>query len=77
MLVVLVVINFLIVYWGTINLGIYGGRNSLLGWNLLGRKKLLVQEQATAADSTDLTNHGQRPGTVSSTNLLLTCSDDD
>jgi len=76
-LVALVVINFLIVYWGTVNLGIYGGRDSLLGWNLLGRKKLLVQEQAAAADSTNLTSPGQRPGTVSSTNLVLTCSDDD
>ena len=76
-LVALVVINFLIVYWGTVNLGIYGGRDSLLGWNLLGRKKLLVQEQATAADSTGLTSPGQPSGAVSSTNLLLTCSDDD
>ena len=76
-LVSLVVINFLIVYWGTINLGIYGGRDSLLGWNLLGRKKLLIQEQVAAADSTDLTSPSQRPGAVSSTNLLLTCSDDD
>jgi len=70
-LVALVVVNFLIVYWGTVNLGIYGGRDSLLGWNLLGRKKLLVQEQT--ADSTELI----RPGTVSSSNLVLTCSDDD
>jgi S1-C subfamily serine protease len=76
-LVALVVVNFLIVYWGTVNLGIYGGRDTLLGWNLLGRKKLLVQEQVLAADSTDLTIPSQRPGTVSSTNLLLTCSDDD
>jgi len=76
-LVALVVINFLIVYWGTVNLGIYGGRDRLLGWNLLGRKKLLVAEQATAADGTDLTSPGQRPDTVSSTNLILTCSDDD
>jgi serine protease Do len=48
-----------------------------LGWNLLGRKKLLVQEQAAAADSTDLASPGLRPGAVSSSNLLLTCSDDD
>ena len=76
-LVALVVINFLIVYWGTVNLGIYGGRDSLLGWNLLGRKKLLVQEQATAAETSELTNPGQRPNTFSSANLVLTCSDDD
>jgi S1-C subfamily serine protease len=76
-LVALVVINFLIVYWGTVNLGIYGGRDSFLGWNLLGRKKLLIQEQAAIADSTDLTNPSQRPGAVSSSNLVLTCSDDD
>jgi len=77
-LVALVVINFLIVYWGTVNLGIYGGRDSLFGWNLLGRKKLLVQEQNTAAAAgTDLTSPGQRPNAVSSSNLVLTCSDDD
>ena len=76
-LVALVVINFLIVYWGTVNLGIYGGRDSLLGWNLLGRKKLLVQEQAAAAETSELTNPGQRPNTFSSANLVLTCSDDD
>jgi S1-C subfamily serine protease len=76
-LVALVVVNFLIVYWGTVNLGIYGGRDSLLGWNLLGRKKLLVQEQNAAAEGTDLTMPGLRPGAVSSNNLLLTCSDDD
>jgi len=76
-LAALVVINFLIVYWGTVNLGIYGGRDSLLGWNLLGRKKLLVQEQATAAETSELINPGQRPNTISSANLVLTCSDDD
>jgi len=76
-LAALVVINFLIVYWGTVNLGIYGGRDSLLGWNLLGRKKLLVQEQAATATNTDLTNPAQRPNAVSSSNLVLTCSDDD
>ena len=76
-LVGLVVINFLIVYWGTVNLGIYGGRSSLLGWNLLGRKKLLLQEHTTAADADELTNPAQRPNTISSANLVLTCSDDD
>jgi S1-C subfamily serine protease len=76
-LVALVVINFLIVYWGTVNLGIYGGRDSLFGWNLLGRKKLLLQEQAALAESADLTSPGQRPSAVSSSNFVLTCSDDD
>jgi len=76
-LVALVVINFLIVYWGTINLGIYGTRSSLLGWDLLQRKKLLLQEQTTAADADALTSPGQRPNTISSANLVLTCSDDD
>ena len=76
-LVALVVINFLIVYWGTVNLGIYGGRSSLLGWNLLGRKKLLLQERVEAADTDELTDPDQRPNTISSANLVLTCSDDD
>ncbi len=75
-LVALVVVNFLIVYWGTVNLGIYGTRDSLLGWNLL-RKKVLLQEQTIAADADALTSPGQRPGTVASSNLVLTCSDDD
>ena len=66
-LVALVVVNFLIVYWGTVNLGIYGARDSLLGWNLL-RKKALLQEQTTAADADALTSPGQHPGTVSSSN---------
>jgi serine protease Do len=38
---------------------------------------LLVQEQATAGISDELTNPGQRPNTVSGANLVLTCSDDD
>ena len=78
-LVGLVVINFLIVYWGTVNLGIYGTRSSLLKLDLLSRKKLLVQEQTTAtnADTDALTSPGQRPNTISSANLVLTCSDDD
>jgi S1-C subfamily serine protease len=75
-LVGLVVINFLIVYWGTVNLGIYGGRDSLFGWNLL-RKKQLVQEHTTAGMSDELASPGQRPGSVSSANLVLTCSEDD
>jgi len=76
-LVALVVINFLIVYWGTVNLGIYGTRGSFLRWDLFGRKKQLVQEQTTAGVSDELTDPGQRPDTVSSANLVLTCSDDD
>ena len=76
-LVALVVINFLIVYWGTVNLGIYGTRSSLLKWDLLGRKKLLVQEQTTAGILDELTNPGQRPNAISSANLVLTCADDD
>ena len=75
-LVGLVVINFLIVYWGTVNLGIYGGRDSLFGWNLL-RKKQIIQEQTTAGISDEPATPGQRPGTFSSANLVLTCSDDD
>ena len=77
-LVALVVINFLIVYWGTVNLGIYGTRSSLLGWDLLQRKKLLLHEQTAVNVEVDtVTSPGQRPGTVASSNLVLTCSDDD
>jgi len=77
-LVALVVINFLIVYWGTVNLGIYGTRSSLLGWDLLQRKKLLLHEQTAVDVEVDtVTSPGQRPGTVASSNLVLTCSDDD
>ena len=76
-LVALVAINFLIVYWGTVNLGIYGTRSSLLKWDLLGRKKLLVQEQTTAGVSDEPASLGQRPSTVASSNLVLTCADDD
>lgn len=76
-LAALVVINFLIVYWGTVNLGIYGRGGSLLGWNLLQRKKLLLQEQTTAGTLAEQANLPQRPAGVSSTSLMLTCSDDD
>jgi len=76
-LVGLVVINFLIVYWGTVNLGIYGGRSSLLKWDLLGRKKLLVQEHTTAGVSEEPASLSQRPNKAASTNLVLTCADDD
>ncbi len=78
-LVALVVVNFLIVYWGTINLGIYGTRSSFLRWDLLQRKKLPLQEQTTAVnvEVDTLTQSGQRPSTVASNNLVLTCADDD
>ena len=55
--------NFLLVYWGTINLGLYGFAGSILGADTLQRKKVLVQEQAGNA--------------VSSSALRLTCGDDD
>ena len=78
-LMALVVVNFLIVYWSTINMGIYGTRSSFLKWDLLQRKKLLLQEQTTAANAAadTLTKPGQRASTVASTNLILTCADDD
>ena len=77
-LVALVAINFLIVYWGTVNLGIYGGRDSLLGWNLLKHKTLLGEQTATLdADADTLAVPGQRSGVASSANLVLTCADDD
>jgi len=76
-LVALVVINFLIVYWGTVNLGIYGGRDSVLGWNLLGRKKLPLAERNTTAAGSEAAIPGKGASSVSSTNLILTCSDDD
>ena len=75
-LVALVAINFLIVYWGTINLGIYGTHNSIFGWDLLRRKKVLLQEQAQAGIETPA-NPAQRPSAMSSPNLRLVCSDDD
>lgn len=52
-LIALIVANLVIVYWGTVNLGIYGGRNWIFGGDLLRRKKLL-QEQGQVAESTDL-----------------------
>ena len=78
-LVALVVINFLVVYWSTINMGIYGTRSSFLKWDLLQRKKVLLQEQTTAANVAvdTLTKPGQRPSAVASNNLVLTCADDD
>ena len=77
-LVALVVINFLIVYWGTVNLGIYGTRSSLLGWNLLKHKTLLGEQTATVDTDVDvLAIPGQRASAASSANLVLTCADDD
>ena len=79
-LVALVAINFLIVYWGTVNLGIYGTRSSLLGWNLLKHKTLLGEQTATLdadADTDTLAIPGQRSGVASSANMVLTCADND
>jgi len=84
-LIALITVNLLIVYWGTVNLGIYGAgfpqggvpRNSIFGWDLLRRKKLLLQEQIQASDAEGLVNPGQRSNAVSSPNLRLVCSDDD
>lgn len=84
-LIALITVNLLIVYWGTVNLGIYGAgfpqdgvpRNSIFGWDLLRRKKLLLQEQTQASDAEGLANPGQRSNAVSTPNLKLVCSDDD
>lgn len=76
-LIALVTVNLLIVYWGTVNLGIYGARNSIFGWDLLPRKKLLLQEQTQASDAEGLANPVQRSNDVSSPHLRLVCSDDD
>jgi len=85
LLIALITVNLLIVYWGTVNLGIYGAgfpqggipRNSIFGWDLLRRKKLLLQEQTQASDAEGLANPGQHSNAVSSPNLRLVCSDDD
>lgn len=76
-LIALIAVNFLIVYWGTVNLGIHSARNSILGWDLLRREKLLSQKQTQASDAERLANLGQRPNAISSPNLRLVCSDDD
>jgi len=76
-LTALVAINFLVVYWGTVNLGIYGAHNSIFGWDLLRREKLLLQEQTKALGAGISTNSSQQLGAVSSPNLRLVCSDDD
>jgi len=76
-LIALITVNLLIVYWGTVNLGIYGTHNSIFGWDLLRRKKLLLQEQTQALDAEGLANPGQRSNAVSTPNLRLVCSDDD
>ncbi|GAF93745.1 unnamed protein product, partial [marine sediment metagenome] len=34
-LIGLIAANFALVYWGTVNLGIYGAHNSLFGWDVL------------------------------------------
>ena len=77
-IVTLLAVNFLVVYWGTVNLGLYSARSSILGWNTLRPRKLLLQDKLQAAeDDVALLAPGQGSGTVSSANLRLTCSDDD
>ena len=75
-LIALIVANLVIVYWGTVNLGIYGGRNWIFGGDLLRRKKLL-QEQGQVAESAGSALLGKGSSPVSSPNLTVTCSDDD
>ena len=64
-LVGILAFNFLIVYWGTVNWGLYSARRSTLDSNLFERKTLPAQEQVRASDA------------VASPNLRLVCSDDD
>jgi len=70
-LIGLIAANLLVVYWGTVNLGIYGAHNSIVSWALFRPKKALLQEQTQTADT------AQRSSAASSGNLRLTCSDDD
>ena len=77
-LTALLAVNFLVVYWSTLNWGIYGARNSLPRSDPLRGSKLTLQEQAQALDAA-------RPGAgvaprapvISSADLSLTCSEDD
>jgi S1-C subfamily serine protease len=64
-LVAIVAINFLIVYWGTVNWGLYGARNSTLAGDLLQRRNLSLQDPLRVADG------------AASPNLVLTRADDD
>jgi len=75
-LIALIAVNFLVVYWGTVNLGIYGAHNSIFGLDLLRRKKLLLQEQTQAGIGTPPTL-SESSSAISSQNLKLVCSDDD
>ena len=70
-LVAIVAINFLIVYWGTVNWGLYSARNNTLAGDLLQRKNLLLQDPLRVADATT------SAGAVSSPKLTLVCADDD
>ena len=77
-IVTLLAVNFLVVYWGTVNLGLYSARSSILRWNTLRPRKLLLQDKLQAAeDGAAPANPGQGSDAVSSANLRLTCSDDD
>jgi S1-C subfamily serine protease len=58
----LLVFNFLLVYWGTVNWGIYGARANIFRWD--------AQKSASGGN-------GQGPDPISSPALRLTCSDDD
>ena len=78
-IIALLVINFIIISWGAVNWGIYSIRNSSNIFRLddaLRNKRALLQEQREDTQRT-LANLGQGSGTVSSSNLRLTCSDDD
>lgn len=77
-LIALLAANFLIVYWSTLNWGIFGARNSLLGLDPLRSRKLTLQEQAQALDAARPgADVAARRAVVSSPDLRLTCSDDD
>ena len=75
-LTALLAVNFLVVYWSTLNWGLFGARNSLLGLDPLRPRKLTLQEQAldAARPGADV---AARRAVVSSPDLRLTCSDDD
>ena len=63
----LIVINFAVIIWGSINWGIYGIRNStgIFRLDSVKSKKAILQDVSTT------------PATVTSPNLTLVCSDDD
>ena len=76
-IIALLVINFFIISWGIINWGIYGMKNSTSLFRLDGlkSKQALLLEDSPDTQRT-LASAGQTTAT-SSTNLQLTCSDDD